>query len=91
MSKDLYPHVDLNKSIEPIDRELSDGRIQLTSLMEMLDIRTVDKYYAMAMKGLCSGGLLGLSLMMVASLVTAVLLTILVCVDSHTWIYLSKR
>lgn len=57
----------------------------------MLEKTTIDKHYVHAMEGLCKGGLFGLSLMMVASLVAAALLTILVCVDSHTWIYLSKR
>lgn len=57
----------------------------------MLDRRNVDRNYNLALKGLCGGGLLGLSLMMVAALVTALLLTILVCVDSHTWIYLTNR
>lgn len=91
MSKDLYPRFDLKSKLDPIEKELTEGRAQLTTLVDMLDSRTVDKYYILAMKGICGGGLLGLSLMMVATLITAVLLTILVCVDSHTWIYLSKR
>lgn len=81
----------MGQSIEQIDRELSDSKYQLQSLTGMLDRRNVDRNYNSALKGLCGGGLLGLSLMMVASLVTAFLLTILVCVDSHTWIYLSNR
>lgn len=81
----------MGQSIEQIDRELSDSKYQLQSLTGMLDRRYVDRNYNSALKGLCGGGLLGLSLMMVASLVTAFLLTILVCVDSHTWIYLSNR
>lgn len=81
----------MGQSIEQIDRELSDSKYQLQSLTGMLDRRYVDRNYNSALKGLCGGGLLGLSLMMVASLVTAFLLTILVCVDSHTWIYLTNR
>lgn len=91
MAKDLYPKIQLSKNIDPINRELIEGRQQLETLMSMLDQRAVDKNYIIAIKGLCNGGLLGLSLMMVASLISALLLTILVCVDSHTWIYLSKR
>lgn len=90
-SRELYPHMDHSTVIEPIDRELLAGREQLMQLMDMLDIQTVNKPYAEAMRGLCVNGLFGLSLMMVASLVASALLTILVCVDSHTWIYLSKR
>lgn len=83
--------MDHSAVIEPIDRELLSGREQLMQLMEMLDLQTVNKHYVEAMRGLCNSGLFGLSLMMVASLVAAALLTILVCVDSHTWIYLTKR
>lgn len=57
----------------------------------MLDYSSVHQHYEGAVKGLCEGALLGLSLMTVAGLVTAFLLTLLVCVDSHTWIYLSKK
>lgn len=91
ISAELYPAIDRSSTIEPIDRELFAGREQLIQLTEMLDKATIDKHYVHAMEGLCKGGLFGLSLMMVASLVAAALLTILVCVDSHTWIYLSKR
>ncbi|KAJ6636227.1 Protein tweety-2 [Pseudolycoriella hygida] len=83
--------IEVGQSIEQIERELSESKYQLQSLTGLLDRRNVEPKYALALKGLCGGGLLGLSLMMVASLVTAFLLTILVCVDSHTWIYLSNR
>lgn len=91
MSRDVFPHSDLSKSIDPITRELNDGYGQLAILITMLEQQNVDKHYALAMRGLCNGGIFGLSLMMVASLVSAFILTVLVCVDSHTWIYLSKR
>lgn len=91
ISRGIYPKIDVGQSIEQIDRELSDSKYQLQSLTGLLDRRSVDPNYNLALKGLCGGGLLGLSLMMVASLITALLLTILVCVDSHTWIYLTKR
>lgn len=91
ISRGIYPKIEVGQSIEQIDRELSDSKYQLQSLTGMLDRRYVERHYNLALKGLCGGGLLGLSLMMVASMVTAFLLTILVCVDSHTWIYLSNR
>lgn len=56
-----------------------------------LDSHAIQEHYANATKSFCHGGLFGLSLMMLASLLTAFLLTILVCVDSHTWIYLTKK
>lgn len=91
MSRDLFPQVALGRTIESIDRELNDSKYELLGLTKMLDKQNVDKHYINAIKGICGGGLLGLSLMTVAGLVAAFFLTILVCVDSHTWIYLSNR
>lgn len=91
MSRDVYPRVDMSNKIEQIDRELRNSRSELLVLTSMLDRRTVDRNFNNAMKGLCEGGLFGLTLMMLASLVSAILLTLLVCVDSHTWIYLTKK
>lgn len=91
MSRDLFPQVVLGRTIESIDRELNDSKYELLGLTKMLDKQNVDKHYINAIKGICGGGLLGLSLMTLAGLIAAFFLTILVCVDSHTWIYLSNR
>lgn len=91
MSRDVYPRIEFSKTIEQIERELDGSKYQLMVLTNMLDRRNVERNYNTALKGICNGGLLGLSLMMIASLITAFLLTILVCVDSHTWIYLTKK
>lgn len=74
-----------------IDSELNDGRVVLSELILMLERRSVERHYETSLRGVCEGGLLGLSLMTVATLATAFLLTLLVCVDSHTWIYLTRR
>lgn len=91
MSKDLFPRIDVGSKITHIQHELDTNQRQLINLSSMLDRRTVQYHYATATKGLCTGGLFGLALMMIASLLTAFFLTILVCVDSHTWIYLTKK
>lgn len=91
MSRDLYPRVEMSQTTKQIDGELNESRYVLTDLISMLERRSVERHYENALKGLCEGGLLGLSLMTVAGLATAFLLTLLVCVDSHTWIYLSRR
>lgn len=90
-SRDLFPNVAIGRTIETIGRELSESKYELLGLTRMLDKQSVDKHYINAIKGICGGGLLGLSLMTIASLVAAFFLTILVCVDSHAWIYLSNR
>lgn len=56
-----------------------------------LDSRAIHEHYSNASRSFCNGGLFGLALMMAATIFTAFLLTILVCIDSHTWIYLTKK
>lgn len=91
MSRDIFPNVAIGRTMESIDRELSGSKYELLGLTKVLDRQNVDKHYITAIKGICGGGLLGLSLMTFASLVAAFFLTILVYVDSHAWIYLSNR
>lgn len=63
----------------------------LTQLTTLVDCREIHDNYLNASRGLCEGGLTGLVLMLIASFVAAILLTIMVWVDSHTWIYIRKR
>lgn len=83
--------METSQTTDQIDNELNESRFVVTDLFVMLDRRSVDRHYENAMKGLCEGSLLGLTLMTVAGLATAFLLTLLVCVDSHTWIYLTRK
>lgn len=91
MSQDTYPRIDIQRTLHAMDNDLEETKRNLTMLSATLDRRAIDRHYAEALQGLCGGGLLGLSLMMVAGLLTSFLLTILVYADSHAWIYLSKR
>lgn len=88
---DLYPRFEMSSKINRLNNELDDSKRQLIALSAMADRRTVMEYYAEATRGLCEGGLLGLTLMLLASLISAAILSLLVCVDSHTWIYLTKK
>lgn len=91
MSQDVSPRIDIRQTLERMDNDLEETKRNLSVLSATLDRRFIDKHYADALRGLCGGGLLGLSLMMVAGLLTSFLLTILVYADSHAWIYLTKR
>lgn len=88
---DLYPRFEMSSKINRLNNELDDSKRQLIALSAMADRRTVMEHYADATRGLCEGGLLGLTLMLLASLISAAILSLLVCVDSHTWIYLTKK
>jgi len=91
MTEETYPKLDLHKTLESLRNELEETKMNLTVLSTNLDQRDIDKHYAEALKSFCSNGLLGLTLMMVAGLLTSFLFTMLVYADSHVWIYLSKR
>nr|XP_029723045.1 protein tweety-2-like isoform X1 [Aedes albopictus] len=87
----LYPRFEMSSKINRLSEELDDSKRQLIALSARADRRAVMEHYANATRGLCEGGLLGLTLMLLASLVSAAILSLLVCVDSHTWIYLTKK
>lgn len=91
ISKDLFPRAEISATTNQIENELNESRFTLNDLILMLEYHSVHRNYDGAVKGLCESTLLGLALMTVASLATAFLLTLLVCVDSHTWIYLSQK
>lgn len=91
MVQETYPPIDIKRTLTAMDHDLEETHRNLTTLSATLDRRAIDRHYEEALRGLCGGGLLGLSLMMVAGLLTSFLLTILVYADSHAWIYLTKR
>lgn len=91
IARDLYQRYQTGPKVTKIQSEIDNSKRTLGVLSTMLDRRVVQQHYLSATKGMCNGGLFGLTLMMIASLLTAFFLTILVCVDSHTWIYLSKK
>lgn len=91
ISKDLYPRAEISSTSEQIENELNESRFALHELLLMLEHQTVNQHYERVVKGLCEGALFGLTLMTVAGLTTGFLLTLLVCVDAHTWIYLNQK
>ncbi|KYM75786.1 Protein tweety [Atta colombica] len=74
----------LATDVNTIDRLIS-------GLSTLLDCKPLHKQYVHAAKSLCHLGLYGLSFMLIASLAAGLLFTVLVWVDSHTWIYIRKR
>lgn len=87
----MYPRDNLRPKIERFDNELKNSKKALAELSSLLDRRTVEYHYRTATRSLCGPSLVGLTLMLVAGLVMAFMLSILVCVDSHVWIYLGTK
>ena len=80
-----------HRKLGAVTADLNSSERLLTTLTALVDCRDLHRSYLAATRGLCENGLLGLLLMLVASFTAAILLTIMVWVDSHTWIYIRKR
>lgn len=91
MGRRLFPTHNVPGRVAHIHTILDNSANVLSNLTDMLDSHAINMHYNSATRSFCHGGLFGLSLMMIATIATAFLLTILVCVDSHTWIYLTKK
>ncbi|XP_037921875.1 protein tweety [Hermetia illucens] len=87
----LFKSSGLQPKLGAVTADLNMSERILTQLTALVDCKAIHKNYLIAARGLCEGGLLGLVLMLIASFIAALLLTIMVWVDSHTWIYIRKR
>ncbi|CAO1412065.1 unnamed protein product [Diamesa hyperborea] len=91
ISLELFRKAGLQPKLGSVQADLNTSERLLTGLTALVDCKPIHYNYLAATRGLCEGGLLGLVLMLVASFIAAILLTIMVWVDSHTWIYIRKR
>lgn len=87
----LYKSAGLQPKLGAVTADLNNSERLLTQLTALVDCKALHFNYLSATRGLCESGLLGLCLMLLASFTAAILLTIMVWVDSHTWIYIRKR
>ncbi|XP_058063910.1 protein tweety [Anopheles bellator] len=87
----LFKNAGLSPKLGSVNADIKLCERLLTGLTALVDCRAVHYSYLVATRGLCECGLLGLVLMLLASFMAAMLLTIMVWVDSHTWIYIRKR
>lgn len=91
------PAVELFRSsgLEPkfslLVTEVNAAERLIASLTTLVDCRALHAHYIEGTRGLCNIGLLGLALMLLSSILSGLLFTVLVWVDSHTWIYIRKR
>lgn len=87
----LFKSQGLQPKLGAVTADLNTSERLLTHLTALVDCKALHYNYLNATRGLCEGGLLGLVLMLIASFAAAILLTVMVWVDSHTWIYIRKR
>nr|XP_029717866.1 protein tweety isoform X2 [Aedes albopictus] len=86
----LFKNAGLGPKLGSVNADIKLCERILTQLTALVDCKAVHYSYLSATRGLCEGGLLGLVLMLIASFMAAILLTVMVWVDSHTWIYIRK-
>lgn len=88
---ELFRNSGLDPKFSLLITEVNAVERLITSLTTLVDCRALHVHYVEGMKGLCHIGLLGLALMLLSSILSGLLFTVLVWVDSHTWIYIRKR
>ncbi|GJQ86587.1 hypothetical protein Trydic_g8628 [Trypoxylus dichotomus] len=88
---ELYPRKGLDHKFSSLLNQVKEGDMLMTSLISLVDCKALYTHYLRGAKALCNVGLLGLSLMLASAILAGLLLTALVWIDSHTWIYIRKR
>ncbi|XP_011164411.1 protein tweety isoform X2 [Solenopsis invicta] len=88
---DLFKDQQLQPKLSSLSTDVNTVDRLVSGLATLLDCKPLHKQYVHAAKSLCHLGLYGLSFMLIASLAAGLLFTVLVWVDSHTWIYIRKR
>lgn len=81
----------MEQKFNSLKNEINSADSTGTQLTALVDCRTLYTHYLLGARALCNVGLLGLALMLVSSILAGVMMTILVWVDSHTWIYIRKK
>ncbi|XP_072391220.1 protein tweety-like isoform X1 [Diabrotica undecimpunctata] len=87
----LFRDKGLDTKFSSLRNDINTADNYIHSLTALVDCRTLHMHYLRGARALCYVGLLGLTLMLVSSVVAGFLLTVLVWVDSHTWIYIRKK
>ncbi|XP_012140257.1 tweety isoform X4 [Megachile rotundata] len=91
LALELFPDLQLQPKLNSLAYDVNTVNKLLSGLATFLDCKPLYKQYVHAAKSLCQLGLYGLTFMLLASLAAGLFFTVLVWVDSHTWIYIRKR
>ncbi|XP_048510852.1 protein tweety [Athalia rosae] len=91
LADDLFKNLQLQPRLSSLKTDVITVDRLMSGLATQLECRPLHKQYVQAAKSLCHLGLYGLTFMLLASLAAGLFFTVLVWVDSHTWIYIRKR
>ncbi|XP_021914768.1 protein tweety-like isoform X3 [Zootermopsis nevadensis] len=87
----LYKHADLHPKLDVLTTDINQVDKLASGLSTLLDCKSLHRQYLTATSSVCNLGLFGLSFMLAASVAAGFFFTVLVWVDSHTWIYIRRR
>lgn len=87
----LFPRKGLDTKFSSLKNDINAADNFIHSLTALVDCRSLHMHYLRGARALCNVGLLGLTLMLASAILAGLLLTALVWVDSHTWIYIRKK
>lgn len=87
----LFPKKGLDTKFSSLKNDINAADNFIHSLTALVDCRSLHMHYLRGARALCNVGLLGLTLMLLSAVLAGLLLTALVWVDSHTWIYIRKK
>ncbi|XP_017795183.1 PREDICTED: protein tweety isoform X1 [Habropoda laboriosa] len=91
LALELFQKQQLQPKLNSLSMDVNTVNKLMSGLATLLDCKPLHKQYVHAAKSLCHLGLYGLTFMLLASLAAGLFFTVLVWVDSHTWIYIRKR
>ncbi|XP_016772721.1 protein tweety isoform X2 [Apis mellifera] len=91
LALELFKEQQLQPKLNSLSIDVNTVSKLMSGLTTLFDCKPLHKQYVHAAKSLCHLGLYGLTFMLLASLAAGLFFTVLVGVDSHTWIYIRKR
>lgn len=91
IAKELYKPAELHPKLVVLTTDINQVDNLASGLSTLLDCKSLHRQYLNATHSVCDLGLYGLSFMLAASVAAGFFFTVLVWVDSHTWIYIRRR
>ncbi|XP_035706722.1 protein tweety isoform X4 [Folsomia candida] len=91
ITSEVYPSGDVDTIIDGLFRELYNVEAYLQEIAARGECQPTHLHWKKGVEGVCGTSLFGLALLLVSGLATALLFTLLVGFDSHTWIYIQRR
>ncbi|RZF48833.1 hypothetical protein LSTR_LSTR003213 [Laodelphax striatellus] len=91
LARQLYQPSELSPKLEVLSREVSLALNLISGMGALIDCPPIHREYMHALHAVCDLGLFGLTFMLAAAAGAGFFFTILVWLDSHTWIYIRKK